>query len=637
MDSTRAAAHIAARLDQRLDALRSWWLVVVARLKPEVTRAQAESAVSLLFFNDLVRGDKPLSKAEDAPAIKLLPAQSGLSGRRESLSEPLFVLMLAVGIVLLIACANVAGLMLARADRRQKEMALRLAIGASRGRIARQLITESLTISIAGGLLGVAFAFWSARALLAFLTSTDSRPTGFSTAIDFRVLAFTAAVSIFTGVIFGLIPALRSIRVDLTPTLKDGVKSSASRHAGRNRFNSGSILVVAQVALTVVVLVGAGLLVHTLENLRSIDPGFATNNMLNFSVDATLTHYHRARMGQFFRELRDRFTQIPNVTSVTYADTPLLSGSLDVDSFRLHGKQDEASSEADFIDVGPDYFKTMQIPITLGRDFLPPEYVNAASEPGAKCSNASLSHTPVAAIVNDSFVKAYFANENPLGQRFGGGTDPSCPDPGWQVVGIVHDARYSDLRREVHPTFYAPIPGDGTFELRTNGDPRATISSIREVLRRSGFDLPLFDIETESQQIDDLLFQERMIARLSSLFASLALLLACIGLYGLLSYEVARRTREIGIRMALGAQSGDMRRRVVGQGIALAAIGAAIGIAASFGVTRFLGAMLFEVKPSDPLTLIGVAALLLAVALIACYIPARRATRVDPLVALRYE
>ena len=620
-----------------LNNSRSWWQVVVARLKPEVTRAQAESAVSLLFFNDLVHGDDPLSKAEDAPAIKLLPAQSGLSGSRKTFSQPLYVLMLAVGIVLLIACANVAGLMLARADRRQKEMAVRLAIGASRGRIARQLITESLTISIAGGLLGVAFAFWSARALLAFLTSTDSRPTGFSAAIDFRVLAFTAAISILTGIVFGLIPALRSIRVDLTPTLKDGVKSADSRHVGRNRFNSGNILVVAQVAMTVVVLVGAGLLVHTLENLRSIDPGFTTNNMLNFSVDATLTQYHRARLGQFFRELRDRFTEIPNVSSVTYSDSPLLSGSLDVDSFHPHGIRDEASADADLLDVGPDFFKTMQIPITLGRDFLPAEYVNAAFEPGAKCSNASLSHTPVAAMVNDSFVQALFAKQNPLGQRFGGGLDPDCPNPGWQIVGVVHDARYSDLRREVHPTIYVPISGGGTFELRTSGDPRAAISGVRDILRRSGFDLPLFDIKTESQQIDELLFQERLIARLSSLFASLALLLACIGLYGLLSYEVARRTREIGIRMALGAQSGDMRRRVVGQGIALAAIGAAIGIAASFGVTRFLGAMLFEVKPSDPLTLIGVAALLLAVALVACYIPARRATRIDPIAALRSE
>jgi ABC-type lipoprotein release transport system permease subunit len=240
-------------------------------------------------------------------------------------------------------------------------------------------------------------------------------------------------------------------------------------------------------------------------------------------------------------------------------------------------------------------------------------------------------------------VRTYFPKENPIGQRFGGGEnleypDPNhCKDPGWQIVGVVHDAKYNDLRREVHPTFYVPSGEDGTFELRTASDPRVAISAVRDVLRRSGFDLPLYDIKTESQQIDELLFQERLIARLSSFFGLLALLLACIGLYGLLSYEVARRTREIGIRMALGAQSGDVLRSVVGHGIALAAIGVAIGTAASFGVTRFLGSMLYDVKPSDPLTLVSVTALLLLVALAACYIPARRATRVDPLVALRYE
>jgi predicted permease len=621
----------------------SWWMVVVARLKPGVSRAQAESAVSLLFFNDLIHGEKPLSKAEDAPVIKLLPAQKGLTGSRRRLSQPLYVLMLAVGIVLLIACANVAGLMLARANARQKEIAVRLAIGASRGRIARQLLTESLTISFAGGLLGIAMAFWSARALLAFLTSTSSRPTGFSAEIDLRVLAFAAGASVLTGILFGLAPALRSMRVDLTPALKEGGKSSSSGHAGRGWLNSGNVLVVAQVALTVVVLVGAGLLVHTLQNLKRIDPGFDSNNVLNFGVDPTLTGYKGERLGQFFRELRDRFSEVPGVLSVSYSDSPLLSGSLDINGFHLHGKPDEKESDADYLPVGPDFFETMRMPITMGRNFTPAEFTAAASEPGPHCSNASISQTAVAAVVNESFVRTYFPKENPIGQHFGGGEnleypDPNhCKDPGWQIVGVVHDAKYNDLRREVHPTFYVPSGEDGTFELRTAGDPRAAISAVRDVLRRSGFDLPLYDIKTESQQIDELLFQERLIARLSSFFGLLALLLACIGLYGLLSYEVARRTREIGIRMALGAQSGDVLRRVVGHGIALAAIGTAIGTAASFGVTRFLGSMLYDVKPSDPLTLVSVTALLLLVALAACYIPARRATRVDPLVALRYE
>jgi len=627
----------------RMDDAGSWWTVVVARLKPGVTHAQAESAVSLLFFNALVDGDKPLSKAEDAPAIKLLPAETGLTGSRPQFSNPLYVLMLAVGIVLLIACANVAGLMLARATARQKEIAVRLAIGASRGRIARQILTESLTISAAGGLLGVAMAFWSARALLAFLTSTSSRPTGFSADIDFRVLTFTAGASILTGILFGLVPALRSMRVEPTPALKEGGRSSNSGQAGWASVNSGNALVVAQVALTVVVLVGAGLLVHTLKNLQSIDPGFDSNNVLNFHVDPTLSGYKGDRLGQLFRELRDRFSAIPGVLSVSYSHSPLLSGSLMVKGFHLHGKPDEQQSDADFLNVGPGFFETMRMPITLGRNFMSAEYTMAASEAGSRCSNASISQVPVAAVVNESFVRTYFPRRNPIGQRFGGGDDPEddnpnqCKDPGWQIVGLVHDAKYNDLRREVHPTFYVPSAEDGTFELRTAGDPTMAVSAVRDVLRRSGFDLPLFDIKTESQQIDELLFQERLIARLSGVFGLLALLLACIGLYGLLSNEVARRTHEIGIRMALGAQSGDVLRSVVGHGIVLALMGAAIGTVASLGVTRFLRSMLYDVKPDDPMTLVGVTALLLVVALAACYIPARRATRVDPLVALRYE
>jgi predicted permease len=631
------------RWTPREDDSGSWWVVVVARLKPGVSRTQAESAVSLLFFNDVVHGDKPFSKAEDAPAIKLLPAETGLTGARPDLSNPLYVLMLAVGIVLLIACANVAGLMLARATARQKEIAVRLAIGASRSRIARQVLTESLTISFAGGLLGVAMAYWSARVLLAFLTSSSSGPTGFSAEIDLRVIAFTAGVSVLTGVMFGLVPALRSMRVEPTPVLKEAGRSTSSGHAGWGWLNSGNALVVAQVALTVVVLVGAGLLVHTLKNLQSIDPGFDSNNVLNFGVDPTLAGYKGDRLGQMFRELRDRFSGIPGVLSVSYSDSPLLSGSLSVSGFHLHGKSDEQESDADSLNVGPDFFETMRMPITLGRNFMPGEYTMAASEPDSKCSNASISQVPVAAVVNESFVRAYFPKGNPIGQRFGGGDNPEvdnpnkCKEPGWQIVGVVHDAKYNDLRREVHPTFYVPSAEDGTFELRTAGDPTMVVPAVRDILRRSGFDLPIFDIKTESQQIDELLFQERLIARLSSVFGLLALVLACIGLYGLLSNEVARRTHEIGIRMALGAQSGDVLRRVVGHGIVLALIGAAIGTVASFGVTRFLGSMLYDVKPSDPMTLVAVSVLLLVVALAACYIPARRATRVDPLIALRYE
>ncbi|HLK18366.1 MAG TPA: FtsX-like permease family protein, partial [Bryobacteraceae bacterium] len=390
-------------------------------------------------------------------------------------------------------------------------------------------------------------------------------------------------------------------------------------------------------ALTVVVLVGAGLMVHTLQNLRGIDPGFDTNNILNFHIDSTLTKYTGNRLGLFYRELRDRFRQIPGVVSAGYSESPLLSGGLGMTSFHLHGESDERESSADILGVGPGFFSTMKIPLIAGRNFAPAEYVADIQEAGPSCPSA-----PQPVIVNESFVRTFFPNGNPLGQQLGGDNSES-PDPkhcknlGWEIVGVVRDAKYNDLRRKVNGTIYTPAGESGTFELRTAGDPRAVIPAVRKILQHSGFDLPIFGIKTESQSIDEMLFTERLIARLASFFGLLALLLACIGLYGLLSYEVTRRTREIGISMALGAQSGDVLGGVMRHGVALAAAGVAVGTVASIGVTRYLGSLLYEVKPSDPLTLAAVTVLLLVVALAACYIPARRATRVDPLVALRYE
>ena len=620
----------------------SWWVVALARLKTGVSRSQAEAAVRRVFYNQMLHGDKPLFEARDAPALQLLPANTGLTGVRRKLSAPLYVLMLAVGIVLLIACANVAGLMLARAAGRQKEIAVRLALGASRGRIVRQLLTESLAISTAGGALGIAMAIWSARGLLQLLATIMDRPTGFSANLDPRVLAFTLAASIVTGILFGLVPAISSLRLDLTPALKDGAKRTPRGDRPRGWFNSGSVLVVAQVALTVVMLVGAGLLVRTLESLKRVDPGFETGNVLTFRVDPTLTGYKGEQIGALFRELRERFGAVPGVTSASYSMVPLLSGILRSTGFRLHGLSTEKESDADSLPVGPGFFDTMRMPMVAGRDFRPAEFEATGSKPGSRCSRASDARAPVAAIVNESFVRAYFPGQNPMGQRFGGGEDPdagpdACPDAGWEIVGVVHDARYRSLHEEIHPTIYEPSGEGGSFELRTASDPRAVIASVRDVIKRTGFDLPIYEIKTQLQQIEDQLFQERLLASLSSLFGVLALLLACIGLYGLLSFEVAGRTREIGIRMALGARAADVHRQIVVRGIAITVAGVALGIAGALGLTRYLGSMLFGVKPGDPLTLAAVSALLLLVAFGASYGPARRATHVDPLVALRYE
>ena len=629
------------RNPQRLESAGSWWLVMVARLRAGVSRAQAQGAVSQLFFDDLVHAAKPLAKPEDAPSIQLLPVQAGLTGYRRELARPLDVLMLAVAILLVIACANVAGLLLARAKGRQKEIAVRLALGAARGRIVRQLLTESLMISVAGGALGVAMAFWSARAMLAFLTSTNPRAHGFSVEMNLTVLAFTAGASILTGLMFGLAPALRSMRLDLLPALKAEPNLPGPGTGGRSWWRSGALLVVGQVALTIVVLMGAGLMVRTLRNLRNVDPGFQPANILTFGIDPTLTGFQGDRLGQFYREMRERFSEIPGVLSAGYSDVALLSNGDWITGFHLKGRP--GTQRTEILAVGPGFFTAMGMPILKGHEFRPADYTLAAWESGAPCRNADRANTPMPVVANEAFVRAFFPGTNPEGARFGGGQDSQfpapegCANPGWEIVGVTRDVKYGDLRSEIQPTIYEPAGQGGIFELRTAGDPRALIAALRDVVKRSGYDLPLYDIKTQSQLVDELLFQERLLARLSIFFGVLALLLASLGLHGLLSYEVTQGTREIGIRMALGAQRSHVLRRVVFRGIALVGFGAAVGTAASFAVTRFLGSMLFEVKPGDPATLSGVIVLLVLVALIACYIPARRATRVDPLIALRHE
>jgi predicted permease len=478
---------------------------------------------------------------------------------------------------------------------------------------------------------------WSSRALLAFAASYTLGPAGISADLDLRVLAFTIGAALLTGILFGLAPALGSMRVDLTPALRSGPNRG---HGRASRFKLGNLLVVAQVALTMVVLVGAGLLVHTLQNLRNVDPGFATQKLLTFSVDATLTGYKGERKAQFYDDLQRRFSALPGVLSASYSGMNLLSGSIMTTDFHVPGTAPKARTEADYLPIGPGFFDTMKISLVKGRMFSPSEFaliVKIEDDPKAGAKIVA----PV--VVNESFVRAYFPKVDPIGQTFGADSPAMSGDPdteenaGSMIVGVVRDAKYADLRREVHPTIYAPIGDAGTFELRTTGDPESLVPAVRSVVRQAGPDLPIVDIQTQTQQIDTLLFQERLIARLASLFGLLSLLLASIGLYGLLAYEVTNATREIGIRVALGAPLADVLRGVLRHGVLLTAIGAVIGIAGSLAVTRLLGAMLFGVKPSDPVTLIGVSCLLLLVALAACYFPARRATRVDPLVALRHE
>ena len=585
---------------------------------------------------EMSRGPRTLSTIADHPQVTLVPAQTGLTGARTQYSNPLYVLMLAVGIILLIACANVAGLILARSAARQKEMAVRLALGAGRARVVRQLLTESVMLAALGGTLGVLFAYWGAHAIISFVSSNQTRPLGFAAGVDLRVLGFTVAVSLLTGVLFGIAPTFRSARVDLTPTLKEGERSSASSgHAGGKWLSIGNALVMAQVALAIVVLVGAGLLVRTLANLRSIDVGFDSHNILIFGIDPTLIGYKGPQVDAFYRDLQGRLSEIPGVKSASYSMGPLLSGGLMVTMFHWPGTPQDQNSEADALGVGPNFFETLHIPFLAGRRFNASDFKLSASNIGAA---PTLAPTPV--IVNQAFVEKYLGKENPLGKRFGQAeADANRPrSPGYEIIGVVRDAKYNSLRREIQAMMYTPQnAGGASFELRTAAEPQAIIPAIREVIAQVNTNLPLFDVKTELEQIDRLLFQERLVARLAGFFGLLALVLACVGLYGLLSYEVSRRTREIGIRLALGAQPESVLKLVLGQGIVLAIAGAAVGIGVALGVMRYLASMLYNVHANDPITMISVAVLLTVVALAACYIPARRAMRVDPVVALRYE
>jgi predicted permease len=599
---------------------RNWWLTLVGRVKPGTLPGQAEAAVSLLFRNEVLHGEKPALKESDDPKVSLLPAQKALTGFRANFGEPLYLLMAAVGIILLIACANVAGLMLARATAREKEMAVRLALGAGRGRVIQQLLTESVMLSVAGAALGVLVAFWGASGLAEFLAANSYHPFKLDLQPDARVLLFTIGVALLTGIGFGLAPAFRGTRIDVAPTLKENAGSlSAASHAGGRRFGLGSSLVVTQVALSMVVLIGAGLLLRTLEKLKSINPGFDTSNVLLFSIDPTLAGYKEENIQNVYDELERRLLALPGVVSASYSSDALLDGGLWTSGVHIEGQPEKSTVDVQMLAAGPDFFETMRIRLVKGRTFRAPD-MRAKQE---------------VAVVNEAFVRKFLESRDVIGMHLGG-TDTG--DPQREIIGVVADTKYDDMRKADEPTAYVPLKnGQLTFALRTAAVPSSLIPAVRRVVNDVDENLPVIAVRTQSQTIDRLLFNERLVARLSSLFGALGLLLACIGLYGLLSYEVARRTREIGIRAALGAQRRDVLRMVVKQGLALVVFGAVAGVIASIAVTRFLQSLLFGVRATDPWTFAAVCALLVFVGMLACYIPARRATRVDPMVALRYE
>jgi predicted permease len=606
----------------RLDNPANTWAEIVARLKPEVTRAQAESAITAIFSPSAISAPDALFKPDDKPRIELPELAHGLVSLREEFSESLFVLMAAVGLILLIASANIAGLMLSRAASRQREIAVRLALGARRQRILRQLFTESLMVVIAASALGILLAYWGASSLAVFLSANWYQPLQIDVHPDPRVLGFTAAIATFVGVFFGLAPSLRTTRVDLTRALKGSAESVNIDSRGEKRsLGLGSALVIAQVALSMVVLVGAGLLVHTLVNLQFMNVGFDTRNILLLSIDPNIRDSKDPRLQYLQRDLQARLASIPGVLSASYSMVPLLSGSNMDTMFQALNTPIKSRIPSDELPVGTRFFETMHIELLGGRTF------NAADfEAQAK---------PRPVIVNQMLACLLFGETNPNGQFF---SDFGSKTVDYQVIGLVADAKYAALRSGVKPTAYLPLKvGAASFELRTVGEPKALIPAVRAAVSEVNSNVLITEIRTQTEQIDRTLYQERLLASLSSLFGVLALGLACIGLYGLLAYEVTLRTHEIGVRMALGALQCDVLRLVVWRGLSLAAIGAVIGVAATVGLTRYLETLLYGVRPVDPATLAGVATLLFVVAIAACYIPARRATRVDPMVALRYE
>jgi predicted permease len=610
---------------------RGRWVNVFGRLKPGVTIERANAALEPLFKQMLMMEVQQKEFSRAAPEVRqsfltmwleLLPASKGNSDLRRRFSSALLVLMAIVGLVLLIACANVANLLIARATARQKEIAVRLALGASRWRIISQLLIESLMLAIAGGLLGLVLAVWMDKALLAFLPRGDSSLT-ISTVPDWRILSFNFAVALLTGVIFGLVPALQATRPQIAGTLKD----QGGSIAGGTSVTVRKALVAAQVTLSLLLLIGAGLFIRSLQNLKDLDPGFNTGNLLEFSVDPVLAGYKPDRGLDFYRQLRENLDAIPGIESSTLAVMPVLTGSEWDNSVTVEGYISKPTESPDphMQFISPDYFKTLKIPILLGRDFRMTD-INGA---------------PKACIVNEKFARKFFKDGNALGRHIGMGADPGTKLD-IEIVGVARDTKYESMRDEIPIEVYQPytqvefVLGMMAY-VRTSRQPEQAVTAIRRTVSQLDSNIPVSDMKTLEAQQDESLITERLVTSLSTAFGILATLLAAIGLYGVMAYMVAQRTREIGVRMALGAKSADVVWLVMKEVLLLVAIGITVGLPAAYGLTRFAKSQLYGVQPDDALTLALATAGIALVAMASGYIPARRATMVDPIRALRWE
>ena len=615
--TTIAAYRVSSDGDKPVTEQRgSHFLLAIGRLKPGVTLPQADAEFSAI--------SAALAKQyPDSNAHLAMRPQSAIEALVGDARPALFVLLGAVGLVLLIACANVANLLLARATVRRREVAVRAAMGASRSRILRQLLTESVLLALAGAIPGALLALWATRLLATLQAAEIPRLAGAS--VDGLALAFTFAASLATAVLFGLVPALQASRFNLTGSLRE-----AGRGGGETvrHLRLRNLLVVSEISLALMLLVGSGLLLHSLLNIFRVPPGFDPHGLIAFDLDLPGTRYGKSEQSiQFFHELLSRLQSVPGVDSASAVMPLPFSANSMRTSFQIEGRPvPESDAPATFLRcVGQDYFHTMRIPLLSGRTF----------------SASDTREAKKVIIINQTMARRFFPNENPIGKRIQPSASDTADEPLREIVGVVGDVKHRTLWRAPDPEIYIPYDqlaiGGMTVVVRSSGDPRSLLPAVRAQVRTLDSELPLFGVRTLQDYISGSVAQRRFTALLLGLFAGVALLLAAVGLYGVISYGVAQRTHEIGVRVALGAASSDVLRLVLAQGLRLTLLGLAIGALAALAASRLLAGMLFGVSGADPLTFLVVALVFLAVALAACLVPARRASRVDPLVALRYE
>jgi predicted permease len=596
------------------------WLRVMARLEPGESREQAQAALGVWLSQvqsdqgELGRNARRLSRVE------VVPGSRGLSETRDKFSKQLWILTVVVGLLLLIACANVANLLLVRASSRAKEVAVRLAIGAGRGRLIRQFLTESLLLAFTGAVLGLILASWGSRLLLR-MASEGAGPIPIDVSLNVRILGFTMLVAVITAVLFGLTPSLSATRQDVNTALKVNTVANP-------RLPLSRLLVIVQVALSLLLITGAGLFVQTLRNLRVRNMGFDADKVLQVRIDAQSAGYKDEQLGDLYTRLVKSIESVPGVVSASTSDSGFRTGSsrtccVAIEGFTFSANEDRQIRTGS---VAPGYFKTVGLPMLLGREFQPQD-LSTQKKPGSFGK---------VAIINEAMARRYFGDANPVGKRFGWG-DPPDVKYDIEIIGVAVNAVYGNLREETSSLIYFPGNRGQLLVVRAAGAPEAVITSIRNEIRAVDKNLIISGIKTVPQLIDQSLILEALLAKLSSFFGVLALLLASIGLYGVMAYAVVRRTKEIGIRMALGAQPASVRWMVLRETLRLVIVGVVIGIPAALATTRFISSLLYGLTPTDPISVSMAVVVLVVSAILAGFLPARTASRVDPLVALKYE